>query len=54
MSSQRCPYVITRAWTHLERKMEWREDYCAARDYQIAPAVKEIASGVNDAEGCQS
>ena len=34
---------------NLERQMERLEDYCAARGYQIATAVKEIASGVNDA-----
>ncbi len=30
-------------------QMERLEDYCAARGYQIATAVKEIASKVNDA-----
>ena len=34
---------------NLERQMERLEDYCAARGYQIATAVKEIASGVDDA-----
>jgi putative resolvase len=34
---------------NLERQMERLEDYCAARGYQIATAVKEIASGANDA-----
>ena len=34
---------------NLERQMERLEDYCAARGYQIATVVKEIASGVNDA-----
>jgi len=34
---------------NLERQMERLEDYCAARGYQIATAVKEIASGVNGA-----
>src|SRR6266702_4249479 len=34
---------------NLGRQMERLENYCAAKGYQIAAAVKEIASGVNDA-----
>ncbi len=34
---------------NLERQLERLEDYRAAKGYQIAAAVKEIASGVNDA-----
>ncbi|GAC1360520.1 MAG: IS607-like element IS1602 family transposase [Ktedonobacteraceae bacterium] len=34
---------------NLERQRERLEDYCAAKGYQIATVVKEIASGVNDA-----
>ncbi len=33
---------------NLERQVERLEDYCAAKGYQIATVVKEIASGVND------
>lgn len=34
---------------NLERQAERLQDYCAAKGYQIATVVKEIASGVNDA-----
>jgi putative resolvase len=34
---------------NLERQAERLQDYCAAKGYQIATIVKEIASGVNDA-----
>ena len=33
---------------NLERQVERLEDYCAAKGYQVAMVVKEIASGVND------
>jgi putative resolvase len=33
----------------LDRQVELLEDYCAAKGYQVAQVVKEIASGVNDA-----
>ena len=33
---------------HLERQAERLTHYCMTRDYQVAQAVKEIASGVND------
>jgi len=32
----------------LDRQTERLQDYCAAKGYQIARVVKEIASGVND------
>ena len=37
------------AWANLDRQVERLEDYCAAKGYQVAQVVKEIASGVNDA-----
>lgn len=33
---------------NLDRQAERLQDYCAAKGYQIARVVKEIASGVND------
>ncbi len=33
---------------NLERQVARLSDYCAARGYQVAQVVKEIASGVND------
>ena len=33
---------------NLERQAARLADYCAARGYQVAQAVKEVASGVND------
>jgi predicted site-specific integrase-resolvase len=33
---------------NLERRASRLADYCAARGYQVAQVVKEIASGVND------
>ncbi len=33
---------------NLERQAERLKDYCAAKGYQVASVVKEIASGVND------
>jgi putative resolvase len=32
----------------LERQVARREDYCAAKGYQVGRVVKEIGSGVND------
>jgi putative resolvase len=34
---------------NLERQIERLEGYCAAKGYQIAAEVREVASGVNDA-----
>ena len=34
---------------NLERQVERLEDYCAAKGYQIATEVREVASGVSDA-----
>jgi putative resolvase len=36
-------------WANLDRQVVRLEDYCAAKGYQVAQLVKEIASGVNDA-----
>ncbi len=33
---------------NLERQAERLKDYCAAKGYQVASVVKEIASGVNE------
>lgn len=33
---------------NLERQVARLSDYCAAKGYQVAQVVKEIASGVND------
>lgn len=41
--------IYARVSSHEHRaNLEWLEDYCAARGYQVSKVVKEIGSGVND------